>query len=164
MLNGCIICCNYGARQERIYLLAWLVVVDLNLLWLVKDRLLGQQALQPLQWSVPLPTQPDYEKDMDQSKCIRNFVSQNMMTQPILIASGRFVRWYMSEMAAAFLPSWILCLNEGMSIWFQRWTCPGWVFCPRNITNLANQYLTICCGLSGALFSMEMVEGKDFPC
>ncbi len=57
----------------------------------------------------------------------------------------------------------MLCLDESMSIWFQRWTCPGWVFCPRKPHPFGNEYHTACCGLSGVLFSMEMVEGKDRP-
>ena len=28
-----------------------------------------------------------------------------------------------------FVPSWVSCLDESMSIWFNKWICPGWVFC-----------------------------------
>ncbi len=68
LLHGHNICCNHSAWWEstwllRIYLLAWLVVVDGNMLWLIKERLLGQQSLQPLQLPVPLPIQLNYEKD-----------------------------------------------------------------------------------------------------
>lgn len=67
------------------------------------------------------------------------------------------------NMALFFLPSWITCLDESMSIWLSRWTCPGWVFCPRKPHPFGNEYHTICCGLSGILFDLELVEGKDRP-
>lgn len=68
-----------------------------------------------------------------------------------------------ANMAAFFLPAWIVCLDESMSIWHSRWTCPGWVFCPRKPHPFGNEYHTICCGLSGILFDFEIVEGKDHP-
>ncbi len=58
-----------------------------------------------------------------------------------------------------FLP---ICLDKSMYIWFQQWTCPGWMFFPRKPHPFGNQYHTACCGLSGILFFMEMVEGKDW--
>ena len=53
--------------------------------------------------------------------------------------------------------------HNWMSGWLNKWTCPGWVFCPRKPHPFGNEYHTICCGLSGILFDMEMVEGKDQP-
>jgi len=67
------------------------------------------------------------------------------------------------HMAKIFLSAWVVCLDESMSIWHNRWTCPGWVFCPRKPHPFGNEYHTACCGLSGILFSMELVEGKDHP-
>jgi hypothetical protein len=67
------------------------------------------------------------------------------------------------HMAKIFLAAWVVCLDESMSIWHNRWTCPGWVFCPRKPHPFGNEYHTACCGLSGILFSMELVEGKDHP-
>jgi hypothetical protein len=66
-------------------------------------------------------------------------------------------------MKDVFSAAWAVCLDESMSIWHSRWTCPGWVFCPRKPHPFGNKYHTACCGLSGAMFSMEMVEGKDHP-
>ncbi len=40
------------------------------------------------------------------------------------------VREWNKNMWAFFIPSWMIYLDESMSIWFQRWTCCGWVFCP----------------------------------
>ena len=62
-----------------------------------------------------------------------------------------------------FVPSWVSCLDESMSIWFNRWTCPGWVFCPRKPHPFGNEYHTIACGMSGILYDFEIVEGKDHP-
>ena len=61
------------------------------------------------------------------------------------------------------MPGWITCLDESMSIWFNKWSCPGYVFCPRKPNPFGNKYHTIACGLSGILFAVEMVEGKDRP-
>jgi len=67
------------------------------------------------------------------------------------------------HMAKIFLAAWVVCLDESMSIWHNRWTCPGWVFCPRKPHPFGNEYHTACCGLSGIMFAMELVEGKDHP-
>ena len=66
-------------------------------------------------------------------------------------------------MACIFTPSWINCLDESMSPWTQRWSFPGWMFVPRKPKPFGNEYHTMCCGLSGVLYSMELVEGKDRP-
>ncbi len=67
------------------------------------------------------------------------------------------------HMYTIFSAAWALCLDKLMSIWFNQWTCPGWVFCPREPHPFGNEYHTACCGLLGIMFSMEMVEGKDHP-
>ncbi len=67
------------------------------------------------------------------------------------------------NMAAVFSSSWVICLDESMSIWTSRWTCPGWVFCPRKPHPFGNEYHSACCGITGIMFSVEMVEGKDRP-
>ena len=67
------------------------------------------------------------------------------------------------NMKEVFSPGWACCLDESMSIWFNKWTCPGWVFCPRKPHPWGNEYHTICCGISGIMFGVEMVEGADRP-
>ena len=42
-------------------------------------------------------------------------------------------------------------------------TCPGFVFCPRKPYQRGNEYHTVADGLSGILFALEIVEGKDEP-
>ncbi|KAL7487238.1 hypothetical protein ACHAW6_012858 [Cyclotella cf. meneghiniana] len=70
---------------------------------------------------------------------------------------------FKKHFANTFIPSWIACLDESMSIWNSRWTCPGWVFCPRKPHPQGNEYHTICCGETGILFDFEVVEGRDRP-
>ena len=67
------------------------------------------------------------------------------------------------HMQIIFIPSWISCLDESMSIWTSRWTCPGWMYVPRKPHPQGNEYHSIACGLSGILYALELVEGKDRP-
>ena len=62
-----------------------------------------------------------------------------------------------------FKSGYITCLDESMSTWNNKFTCPGWMFVPRKPRPFGNEYHTICCGVSGVLFAMELVEGKDRP-
>jgi hypothetical protein len=73
------------------------------------------------------------------------------------------IKSFNSHMASIFVSSWAICLDESMSIWFNRWTCPGWVYCPRKPHPFGNEYHTACCAQSGIMFAVEMVEGKDRP-
>jgi hypothetical protein len=67
------------------------------------------------------------------------------------------------NMARIFIASWVSCLDESMSPWTSRWTCPGWMFVPRKPHPMGNEYHSICCGLSGIMYTIELVEGKDEP-
>ena len=67
-----------------------------------------------------------------------------------------------SNMAVQFTPSWVSCLDESMSPWISKYTCPGWMFVPRKPHPLGNEYHTVC-SISGILWGMELVEGKDAP-
>jgi hypothetical protein len=68
-----------------------------------------------------------------------------------------------NHMAFIFIASWISCLDESMSPWTSRWTCPGWMYVPRKPHPMGNEYHTICCGMSGITYGLELVEGKDHP-
>lgn len=68
-----------------------------------------------------------------------------------------------THMASIFSSSWVICLDESMSIWHNKFTCPGWIYCPRKPHPYGNEYHTACCGKSHILFSLELVEGKDHP-
>ena len=67
------------------------------------------------------------------------------------------------NMQEEFIPSWVSCLDESISIWFNRWTCPRWMFVPRKPHPFGNKYHTITDGCSGITFDAEIVEGKDHP-
>ena len=75
----------------------------------------------------------------------------------------QMVKVWNTNMRDVFIPGWITCLDESMSVWHNKWTCLGYVFCPWKPHPFGNEYHTICCGLSGLLFAVEMVEGKDRP-
>ena len=60
-----------------------------------------------------------------------------------------------------FCPSWVSCLDESMSIWYNRWSCPGWIFCPRKPHPFGNEYHTIGCGDSTIMYNVLLMEGKD---
>ena len=60
-----------------------------------------------------------------------------------------------------FSSGWVNCLDESMSFWTNQWTCPGWMFVPRKPHPMGNEYHSMCCGLSGIMNSIELVEGKD---
>eukprot|EP00957_Ditylum_brightwellii_P114223 8708447-Ditylum_brightwellii.AAC.1 len=47
-----------------------------------------------------------------------------------------------------------------MSLWLNRWSCPGWIFVPRKLWSMGDEYHSMCCGMSSIMFVIEMVEGK----
>ena len=61
------------------------------------------------------------------------------------------------------IPGWANCLDESMSVWTNKYTCPGWMFVPRKPWPFGNEYHMVCCCLSGVLWGLELVEGKDTP-
>ena len=73
------------------------------------------------------------------------------------------IKAWNDNMSKKFVPSWINCLDESMSVWTNKWTCPGYVFCTRKPKPFGNEYHDICCDESGIKFALEMVEGKDRP-
>jgi hypothetical protein len=62
-----------------------------------------------------------------------------------------------------FKPGHIVCLDESMSTWTNMHTCPRFMFVPRKPWPFGNEYHTVCCGNTGIMFAMEIVEGKDAP-
>ena len=73
------------------------------------------------------------------------------------------IKSWNANMTKVFRSGYITCLDESMSVWNNKFTCPGWMFVPRKPKPFGNEYHTISCGLSGILFQMELVEGKDRP-
>jgi len=66
-------------------------------------------------------------------------------------------------MAEVFSCSWVACLDESMSLWLNRWTCPGWTFVPRKPWSMGNEYHSMCCGMTSIMFANDLVEGSDRP-
>ena len=66
-------------------------------------------------------------------------------------------------MQAEFSPSWLPCLDESMSKWLNKWTCPGQMIVLRKPWPTGNEYHTIACSNSGILFQAEIKEGKSAP-
>jgi Transposase IS4 len=66
----------------------------------------------------------------------------------------------MSILSVAFSPDWIYCVDESISVWTDMWTCPGWMFVPRKPHPIGNEYHSLCCGVSGVMYTIELVEGK----
>ena len=75
----------------------------------------------------------------------------------------KMLRSFNDHMTSIFLAGWVSCLDESMSIWTSKWTCPGWMFVPRKPHPKGNEYHSICCSTSGIMFGIELVEGKDRP-
>ena len=79
--------------------------------------------------------------------------------------------WEVREMIKAwnenmddeFIASWMSCLDESMSKWLNKWTCPGFMFVPRKPWPCGNEYHSICCSMSGVMYRIEIVEGKHAP-
>ena len=72
--------------------------------------------------------------------------------------------WEVCQMLDAWNTlSWVNCLDESMSTWTNKYSCPRWMFMPRKPWSFGNEYHMVCCSLSGILWQMEFVEGKDSP-
>ena len=67
------------------------------------------------------------------------------------------------NMSKKCMLGWMSCLDESMSPWTNKYTCPGHMFVPRKSWPLGNEYHSICCCTSGVMFAVELVEGKDRP-
>ena len=55
------------------------------------------------------------------------------------------------------------CLDESMIVCTNKCTCPGWMSVAQKPWPFGNEYHTVCCFLSGVLWGLELVEGKDTP-
>ena len=48
-----------------------------------------------------------------------------------------------------------------MSTFTNRWRCPGFMHAPRKPHPMGNEHHAVASGVSGVLWAMEIVEGKD---
>ena len=67
------------------------------------------------------------------------------------------------HMAENWKSGLFVCIDESMSIWFNKWTCPGWMFVPRKPHPFGNEYHTRACGETAVIDCVDLVEGKDEP-
>ena len=67
------------------------------------------------------------------------------------------------NMQQNFTPGCVNCLDESMSVWTNKFMCPGFMFVPRKPWPLGNEYHSVCSCTSGIMWGIEMVEGKDHP-
>ena len=44
-----------------------------------------------------------------------------------------------------------------------KFTCPGFVFCPYNTHTKGNTYHTICCGENGIIYDWDIVDRRSYP-
>ena len=75
----------------------------------------------------------------------------------------QMVKEWNENMARVFSPGWVSCLDESMMEWTNMYSCPGFMYVPRKPHPLGNEWHTIACGISGILYCVELVEGKDAP-
>ena len=70
-------------------------------------------------------------------------------------------------MAAIFTSGWITYMDAFVLIWTNKWKCPGWILCTRKPHPIRKNYLFICCGICGIMFTIELVKGnirtKELP-
>ena len=66
------------------------------------------------------------------------------------------------NMEENFVPGYMNCLDKSMSIWTNKFTCPGFMFIPRKPWPFGNEYHTICCCTSGrARIVPELLGSKN---
>ena len=66
-----------------------------------------------------------------------------------------------SNMNQQFSPGYANCLDVSMSVWTNQFTCPGFMFVPCKPWPFGNEYHSVCCCLSGIMWGIDLMEGKD---
>ena len=61
------------------------------------------------------------------------------------------------------MPGWANCLDKSMSIWTNKFSCPGFMFIPRNPWPFRNEYHTVSCCATGIMWGIDPMEGKNCP-
>ena len=100
--------------------------------------------------------------------CIKKHITLTDVSPPTAFVDKfwevrQMIKEWNQNMRDHYVPSWANCLDESMSIWWQRWTCPGWMFVPRKPHPFGNEYHTIADALTMIIWGIELVEGKDEP-
>ena len=66
-----------------------------------------------------------------------------------------------TNMNQQFSPGYANCLDVSMSVWTNQYTCPGFMFVPCKPWPFGNEYHLVCCCLSGIMWGIDLMEGKD---
>ena len=75
----------------------------------------------------------------------------------------QMVKVWGMNMKDNFIPGYMNCLDESMSVWTNKFTCPGFMFIPHKPWPFGNEYHTVCCCSLGIMWGIDLVEGKDCP-
>ena len=73
------------------------------------------------------------------------------------------VKEWNKNVQGKFIPAWVSCLDKSMMAWLNKYSCYGWTDVPRKPHPFRNEWHSISCGVSGIMFGIELVEGKDEP-
>ena len=68
-----------------------------------------------------------------------------------------------SNMVSCFMPGWANCLDESMSIWMNKFSCPDFMFIARKPWPFGNEYHMVCCCARGIMWGIDLMEGNDCP-
>ena len=63
-------------------------------------------------------------------------------------------------MAENFLPSWINVIDESMSKWVNEYTCPGFMFVPREPWPFRKEFHDAGCADSGIIYLTSQTERR----
>ena len=66
----------------------------------------------------------------------------------------RIIDEWNANMEKNFMPAWVSCLDESISKWLNKYTCPVFMCVPRNPWLFRNEYYTIVYVLTRVLYCM----------
>lgn len=65
-----------------------------------------------------------------------------------------------AHMHEVFQPGWLICVDESMIVWTNKWTAPGaWMYVNRKPHPMGFEVRDLACGTSRIVFSLELQEG-----
>ncbi len=80
-----------------------------------------------------------------------------------ILAICEMITAWKDNLFEAFIPGLVSSLDESVSTWINKYTCPGFFFCLKKPWSFGNKYHTIANVLSGFWYDLEIVKGKDQP-
>ena len=64
------------------------------------------------------------------------------------------------QMQNLFIPSWISCYDEPVSVWMNKLMCTGFFFSPHKPHPNFKEYHTLFCGESAIMYGWEIIDGR----